>query len=996
MAVSPILPFAQLLGRYRHERCLTQEALAEMAGLSARGIRALEKGERTTPHADTVRLLADALQLSPRDRMTFEAAARHLAISQAVGRDTAPPAGSFLGARPGGPLIAREEELGQILMTVGAVEQGEGRLVILTGEPGVGKTRLAQEVTVHIGNRGFALATGRCYEPEQVVPYYPFLDALTGALTAAPRPLRAAASSRWPYLGWLLPDVVDAPDASQALGQDAQQLLFRSVTGFVKAVAEIRPLALLLDDLHWADKASLQLFVHLARHTHTARILLLATYRDTEVGRKHPLTRALLDLGREGLAQQTALERLRAEGTAALIATTLGEAEVSGDLAALVHRRTDGNPFFVKQVLQGLMERGDLYQEDGRWEQKGVQEFQVPESIRSAIGSRLSRLSPEAQDLLRKASVLGQTFQFNDLQVMAARQEEVVEEALEEATEASLIWDSGRDGYSFDHALTQQTLYSELPRRKRRRLHLAAGETLEKLPEGLRARRAAELAGHFLQGEDQGRALRWSLLAGHQAEAMFAHAEAEHHYRTALELARQLAGGQPTPSVAEALERLGIVLSTVARYDEALTLLEEAATQHRQSLNVRGEMRVACEIGNAQWSRGTPREGVNQLEPMVERFEESGPSAELAACYACLERLYYGVGRYRDELVAAERASQLARREGDDRTLAVAEVGRGSALAMVGRPRESVHVLEDALPLTEKGGDTWTSDRILRKLGTGYLWLGELQRSQEYCERARTTAERFGNPFGIAYSLALLGELHTVLGKWQEARGYLSRSVDLARSVKPSAWGIYPFLSLGWLLVVSGHWKEARQMLEDAMAEYGGDPQARLHGTRSLAELDLAGGRPDVAVARLKPLLDRPSLEETEVAQLLPALAEAHLATGDLGRTEALLGEALNRAREQDLGLYLVDALRVQGMLRTAQARWDEAQSAFDEAFALAHTMPYPYAEGLILFEYGLLHIQRGELGQARGPLAGALELFQRLGASKDAERAEQALHNLR
>jgi predicted ATPase len=295
---------------------------------------------------------------------------------------------------------------------------------------------------------------------------------------------------------------VAAPEAAQPFRQDAQRLLFRAITGLVEAMAGVAPLALLLDDLHWADGASLKLLLHLVRHSRSARVLLLGTYRDTELGREHPLTQALLDLGREGLAERMAVGRLPEEGTAALIASNLGEAEVSGEFAELVHRRTEGNPFFVKQVLRALVERGDLYREDDRWQRREIEGIEVPESIRSAIGQRIARLSREAQEVLGEASILGQSFRFDDLQVLAARGEVEIEEALEEASEARLLQESGRDAYRFDHALTQQALSAALSGRKRRRLHLAAGQALEQLPEHGAREESGGAGGAFPRGRE--------------------------------------------------------------------------------------------------------------------------------------------------------------------------------------------------------------------------------------------------------------------------------------------------------------------------------------------------------------------------------------------------------------------------------------------------------------------------------------------------------------
>ncbi|HLJ67030.1 MAG TPA: AAA family ATPase [Chloroflexota bacterium] len=319
------------------------------------------------------------------------------------------PIGGFLGALPPGLMVGRHAELSRILGAVEVVAGGTGQLLLLAGEPGVGKTRLAQEVCVALRDRGFVVGVGRCYEAQAAVPYYPFVEALAEIHAAAPDAIRAETGRRWSYLGQLLPDHVGTHLAASGNPED-QQRLFWSITGFVQAIGAGTPVAFLIDDMHWADGTSLELLQHLARATRGDRILLLGTYRDVDVGRQHPLEAALRDLNREGLADRIEVRRLDEGGTAELIAETMGEDEISSEFAGLLYRRTEGNAFFVQQVLRVLVERGDVYRENGAWQRKAVEEIEVPESVRSVIGQRLSRLSQTSQETLREASVLGQTF----------------------------------------------------------------------------------------------------------------------------------------------------------------------------------------------------------------------------------------------------------------------------------------------------------------------------------------------------------------------------------------------------------------------------------------------------------------------------------------------------------------------------------------------------------------------------------------------------------
>jgi serine/threonine protein kinase/DNA-binding SARP family transcriptional activator/DNA-binding beta-propeller fold protein YncE len=272
------------------------------------------------------------------------------------------PIGRFLGALPEAPIVARDEELERILFAADQAEGARGRLVLLGGERGVGKTRLAQEVTLQLRDRGFVVATGRCHDRQQQMAYHPFVELMEILLPAVPPAFRRELAGRWPFASHLLlqgptvrsgrPDPGEVPN-DMPLGADRQNLdLF--VSHLLVTLAEQRPVALLLDDLHWSDEASFDLLQHLARQTAGHRILLLGTYRDDVVDREHALERMMRDLTREGLVDRVAVRRLSLEGTAALVEATVGEMDGSAEFAEFVYRKTRGNPFFVDRMLQTL------------------------------------------------------------------------------------------------------------------------------------------------------------------------------------------------------------------------------------------------------------------------------------------------------------------------------------------------------------------------------------------------------------------------------------------------------------------------------------------------------------------------------------------------------------------------------------------------------------------------------------------------------------------
>lgn len=980
--------FGVLLKHHRQARGLTQEELAERAEISARGLRALERAERGKPYRTTVSLLAGALNLSPPDRAAFVAAAR--------GTFTIPdgPIGAFLGARPVGPLIDRGPELSQIEQLVETVRGGAGRLLLLAGDAGTGKTRLAQATSEYLRQREFLVASGRCYEPQQSVPFYPFLDVLEAVFAAAPATTRSDAGRRWPYLSHLLPEQLGIHPLVSAEALEDQQRLCRAVAGFLMTVAEVTPVGLLIDDIHWMDAASLDLLQYLARQTRGCSILLVATYRDGEIGQGHPLERVLLDVDREDLAELVVVRPLSSEGTTALTAVTMGETEIEAGFATLVHLRTGGNPFFVRQVLHALMEHGEIYREDGRWSGTAVENLPVPASIRAVIEHRVARFTPSTREILREASVLGQTFTFDDLRGISRKLEDEVECALEEAITAGMVREIGDDHFTFDHALTKDTLYASLVGRRKRRLHLAAGEAIEQLPDRTRERRAAELARHFVHAKQAERAIPWALLAGDQAEALFAHAEAEWQYRTALELAQE---SENPKREAEALEKLGGMLALTGRSSEALDLLTRAMAMYQDSDDNVGWARAAIRVGWAHWGTGCFMDGIVVIREVLTSLGESAPPSVLASLWVVLSSLLLHQNRQDEALTAAEQATEFAQRAGDDRLLGQAEGRRGLLLQVLGRLDDAMPVLQRAIALSKAAGDLDTLNRALNNLGANYRDRGDFASARQYRERGLAVAIRTGDAYQVSFIGKALADLGIQSGDWEAARLYAEQTLEALQSLGGTALAAIPLLTLAWLNREEDHLSEARRCFTEAaqLAAHSNDWQVSWAMESMSAEWEMEDGLASDAVDRLEHLLAQPDLQRYPKFWFSDLLAQAYLAAGMTEKADETAQCVADLSTEYGEIHLHQEGRRAVANLRARQGRWEEAERTFETALTVARSgrRLFPMAE--ILYEYGLAEKEKGDRDRARDLLQQALALFEQVGATARFGRTKRVLAEL-
>ena len=386
------------------------------------------------------------------------------------------------------------------------------RVALLGGEPGAGKTRLAQEMAVRAHERGALVLFGRVDE-DLAVAFQPFAEALRHYLASVDEPTRERVLAlRGGVLARLVPELVEEPPG----GQIEALAVFEGLVDWLSLEAEQRRVVLVLDDVHWAARPTLQALMHLVRSSRLSRLLIVATYRDTELDRTHPLAGVLADLRREDGVERLAVRGLDADGVAAFVQAARGAEldDAARELAELLSAQTQGNPFFVGEVLRHLSETGAVEEVDGRWVRaEGTDEFEVPEGVREVVGRRVSRLSKQAGELLTVAAVTGPQFDMAMVAEVAGQPIAEALDGLDEALVAGLVVETGSPGQlRFAHALVRQTLVDELSTMRRLHLHQQIGLALERRF-GDAESAVADLVHHFTEAAVLGEGERASRYA---------------------------------------------------------------------------------------------------------------------------------------------------------------------------------------------------------------------------------------------------------------------------------------------------------------------------------------------------------------------------------------------------------------------------------------------------------------------------------------------------
>lgn len=995
MTTARTLTFADLLRHHRHTAGLSQEELAERAGLSRNGISELERGLKRAPRKDTIARLADALQLAAAERATFEGAGRGWAT-----RDQLPPQTLPTRSLVPATLVGRERELSNMEDFL-AGARDNAQLLFVAGEPGIGKSRMLRETAENARATGWVVLEGGCQRRAGQPPFAPLLDALARHVAGCtPAQLRADLHGA-SWLVRLLPELADlqvVPAPRWALPPDQERrLMFAAVARYLANIAGPSGTLVVLDDLQWAGSDALDLLGALVSHARSASgrpLLLLGSYRSTEVHPDHPLSHLLADMARDGLADELPLGPLMPSESRSVLEGLL--AHVDGH-AALVDRlleRAGGNPFYLVSCARAVLAQAE------HGSQVGLSADEVPWDAAQSIRQRIALLPPAAAGLLGSAAVAGRRVDLAMLEALAGwlgLEHRTASEALAAALHARLLLEDGDAAYRFAHDLIREVAAADLGAWQRRGAHREIAEALEiRLTPNERDEHAAELALHFAQGGEVPRALPYLELAGEQARTLYANAEAERIYRMLMHHYEAL--GRPVDA-ARCAEQLSRVLITLARHEEALAVLLPAANAYREAGDLDGYCRAMAAIGRVHATSGEFSVGISELVAVLSALETEQPTGGIIAICTSLAFLYWIAVQYGEVKAVTERAMKLVRALNDDTYLPWVEGYHGVALVMLGRLQEAIEGLETVLPGFEQRGDAETLGTIVGHLVDAYACVGRMDRSLSYVLRMKDMAEQMEHPIALGYAWYWLGLHAFYSGDWQLAHRYFEDGCALAsrleHPIARDAVLSYPVLGLGKLCWALGEMELGHKHLEEALTigRRGLPPRLLQPVLGCLAERDLVAGHPDTALGHLEPLLQTPrGREGIDATSLLPLLAWAYLEAGNVLSAEEVARESLERCRTEHHQLALLDALRVQALLAIRRERWDEAAAALDEVIVLARSMPYPYAEAKVLYVYGRLEAGRGEYEQARERYEQARAICQRLGEVPYRQQIERSL----
>ena len=866
------------------------------------------------------------------------------------------------------PLVGRDPILERVRGYLHESRMGEGMTVCFAGEAGVGKTRLLEELRHTCRREGYRSIVSSCLFGGSASSYFPFAEAfrqyfsLRGVTSAAA--LQTFLFDRAPRLCGSVPVLSRFLRFTFAAnGPTSEEELWEILDQLVAFISDERPLVLVLEDLQWADEASLRLFSFLARRVPRRRALLVGTYRPEEVQtepgeRPHPLPALLGLMSREDRFERIELSRLRREDVREFLDRLFPTHSWGEDFSALLYRETEGNPFFMVEILKLLAGEKILEERDGKWTLRtAVEKISIPEKVFDVVTRRLSRLGPREREILELGAVEGDVFHSGTILRGLKIERMALLKTLQFLEQVHHLIHAAGPQYHFDHSKIREILYESIPPELRIEYHTVVGQFLRE-SFGDADEYAGIIAHNLLAAGLREDAVPFLTRAAAAASRLFAHGDAIHYLEEAEEVLHALYPQRPPPDRMHELAEIrarrgdeeyaaGLYREALVSYDLALQLDRATGSPKREADLMRVVGRVQYLIGQSIAARESYERAIAHYTATEERARSTKDDTALAAACRELGKLYFFRGnldrsrRYIDETI------ELARKLGSPRIQAAALNNLAGIHYQRGELEEALACHRAALAIRQSGGEPAELAQTQKNLGITHYRLGELSDAEIHLEEALGIYRKTSDRRGEAVTLRHLGNLHYERGDHGGAQRHWESSLSLCRELGSSEDLCRCLNNLGVLHFEQGHYASAHRHYQDA-----------LEASASIGSKD-------------------------HLLTLHVNLAELLLSLDQMARAEMHLSHAEELAKELDAAPTLSEVHALRAMLRAERGDPDEARVESEEAMSLVE--PTGHVETLLR-----ALLAGAEVSNAAGEHADARRLARQ---ARDVARWSRMLH---
>ena len=767
------------------------------------------------------------------------------------------------------PFVDRDRAMGVLKWLVKGTVQNKGNLVLVEGEIGIGKTRLVEEIYKWIHDTEdmhLRFISSKCLHYGSGDPYLPFLDALRGYyereldrhdtvpsiltnLENADVGISGEEKNKEAIPSMELTPVKEITDLRHL--QEERDRMFENVTKILMNIARGKPLIFFLDDIHWADNPSLQLLQYLARNTKGAPLLIIGAYRPEELqkieGKTHPLIEIMHRMQRENLFTKVTLDRLKNSEVAKMIRYIFDVEKIPKGFIEQIFATTEGNPYFIEEVLRSFKEERIVDLEDPKWFKKmDTSKLRIPQTIKDVIIRRINRLEKDSIKVLRYAALIGRVFEYEVLQRVTGMDEERLLDCLDELISAKLIDEdltTNEECYKFDNTLISDVAYRDLSRSRRRVIHRKIAEVLEDLNKDKIGAVVYDLARHFYQGKEFDKAVHYLIRAGKTAESLYAMEEAEDYYELALASVDRL------EKTFENKERKIIIFERLGKICQIIGEWQRSVDYHNQTLPLLVQTKKDLEERRSEtrelggFSRELLRQGwldermaetyramghikryQGEWEEAVECYDKAlGISIEVDDLFGIAEAnrglgyVHWRKGQYDEAIELYERTIEVIEKEENVAIIGVVYIELGNVYNSKGDWVKAVEHYEKSIETLEPVGDLREIARAYNNMGDIYIQRKEWDKALQYCSLSEGTAKKIGNKYMMGWASFNQAECYSEIEEFDKALEKNDKALELLAPLedKVGISGIYR--NYGTIYRFMKEWENSEKYFEESL-----------------------------------------------------------------------------------------------------------------------------------------------------------------------------------
>lgn len=733
--------------------------------------------------------------------------------------------------------VGREKEMMEIKGHLEDTMKGNGRLVLIAGETGIGKSRLLEELGKYAELKGVQYLKGRSLYQENAEPYLPFIEAFGGYLLkdldleeGDGRALIGDAVDDQFSLGILpLGQMSESSTSNEKSGlslQEERDRLFESLYRIVIDISEKKPLLLVLDDIQWADDSSLQLLHYLARNIRNQKVLMCASYSPEDLkedgGRTHPLSETLRRMRIEKLFKEIWLDRLNENWTVTMIESLVGKQGLPDEFIKMLYKKSEGNPFYIEEVLRSLVNEGLIQIDSYRWDGKiDTSRIRIPGTIRDVIARRIDGLDDKTKTILRFASIIGNRFNFDVLHKISDVSEEEVTDAIDASIAANIIHEdlsSEEESYKFDHALIREVIYESMSRSRRRLMHKKIGYIIEELYKNRLDEVVYNLAHHFCEGKDSEKTLIYAMKAGEKAIKAFAPEDAIHCFLIALRTLEEMEDDKE--NMAKKLivmGELGEIHNIIGEWDTSLGYHKKALNLSEKLGNIFEKARAYRSIGHIKQNKGNYDSALMNFKKGLEISEKINDLHGMADTYRGLGRIFWRKGEFQKAIDFYEWSLGLTEKIKDEKVMANTYIELGNIYSELGDWEKAIEYQNNSLNLLEKSKNFYEIGRSYNNIGVTYARKGDMDRALENYRKSIEVSDRTGNIRMSGWALFNAGEAYAKIGEFQKAEDCCGKSLSIFQRLGEKLGISGADMSYGIIYKLRKQWDKAIDYFEESI-----------------------------------------------------------------------------------------------------------------------------------------------------------------------------------